>query len=98
MTTVPGKPDLAFTRQKVCVFVDGDFWHGRNWDNLVTQLQRRANPGYWIPKIAANMQRDRLNTNALQAAGWQVVRIWETDVLADPGRAADSVMAQLQAR
>ena len=28
---LPGKPDIAFTKYKVAVFCDGDFWHGHNW-------------------------------------------------------------------
>src|SRR5438105_3225796 len=29
---LPGRPDLVFARWRLAVFVDGDFWHGRDWD------------------------------------------------------------------
>src|SRR5688572_23409224 len=48
---VPGRPDLAFPSALVAVFCDGDFWHGRNWPQLRTQLRGRANGDYWIAKI-----------------------------------------------
>lgn len=67
------RPDIAFTRKKVAVFVDGCFWHscpehGRN---------PGVNEGYWSPKLRRNAERDRDQTRLLQNEGWQVVRIWE---------------------
>ncbi|MBI5617507.1 MAG: very short patch repair endonuclease [Gammaproteobacteria bacterium] len=56
---LPGRPDLVFPRARVAVFCDGDFWHGRDWLVLREKLERRANPGYWIPKIEMNIRRDR---------------------------------------
>ena len=51
---LPGKPDIVFRRQKVAVFVDGDFWHGRDWERLQTKLSRGANADYWVRKIEYN--------------------------------------------
>lgn len=67
------RPDLAFTRKRVAVFVDGCFWHccpehGR---------PPLSNTAYWGPKLARNAQRDQLDTERLEAAGWRVVRVWE---------------------
>ncbi len=78
---LPGKPDMVFTRAKVVVFCDGDFWHGRDWDKLKKNLARRKNPGYWIPKIKYNIDRDKQQTQNLKQMGWHVIRIWETDIL-----------------
>ena len=86
-----GSPDLVFSRQRVCVFCDGDYWHGRRWAHLSKQLARRANGQYWLAKIAANRARDRRSTRQLRASGWTVIRLWETDVLADPETAARHV-------
>lgn len=88
---LPGKPDLVFPRDKVAVFCDGDFWHGRNWRERKRRLKRGSNPGYWIPKIEANMARDRRQAQSLRRGGWRVVRLWETDILKDPSRAASRV-------
>lgn len=72
----PGSPDLAWPRRKVAVFVDGALWHGH---------PSRYKPGrsgaYWDEKIARNVERDRQNDRDLEALGWQVVRIWDFEVM-----------------
>jgi DNA mismatch endonuclease (patch repair protein) len=78
---LPGRPDFAFPRARVCVFCDGDFWHGRDWDVLRERLARRANADYWIAKLERNRERDQEQTRVLKELGWTVVRVWETDVL-----------------
>ena len=80
-TWLSGKPDLLFYRARVVVFCDGDFWHGRHWSRRRKKLSAGHNAPYWIAKIRANMRRDRLHQRALEAAGWQVLRFWESDIL-----------------
>lgn len=87
-----------FSRVKVVVFCDGDFWHGRNWDSLKVKLAHRANAPYWIAKIQSNIQRDRLTTERLQADGWLVLRVWETDVRSDPNRVAAQIAHAVTSR
>jgi DNA mismatch endonuclease (patch repair protein) len=67
------RPDIAFTARRVAVFVDGCFWH------VCPEHGTRPanNTWYWGPKLARNIERDRTADAALEAAGWQVVRIWE---------------------
>lgn len=77
---LPGTPDIIFSRIELAVFVDGDFWHGRNWETRKDKLSRGANPDYWIRKIAYNMERDFQNNGKLTRMGWLVVRLWETDL------------------
>lgn len=67
------RPDVVFTRQRVAIFVDGCFWHSCPEHGAAP----RVNTGYWNPKLERNQQRDRENTEALESAGWTVVRIWE---------------------
>jgi len=86
-----GNPDLVFRTAKIAVFCDGDFWHGRDWLRLKRELLRRHNAIYWIAKIARNRERDRKVSRELVRAGWQVVRIWETDILRNPVRIACSI-------
>lgn len=88
LAELPGKPDIVFTRARVAVFCDGDFWHGRNWRRLSAQLQKRANAAYWCEKIRTNMLRDRRTTQLLEKQDWRVVRLWEGDIKANPERAA----------
>jgi DNA mismatch endonuclease (patch repair protein) len=94
---LPGVPDLALTRARIAVFVDGDFWHGRDWERRQRRLAEGANPGYWVAKIAYNRERDRRNDALLAGLGWRVLRLWETDILKDPQAAARRV-ADLLAR
>ena len=65
--------DVAFTRRKVAIFVDGCFWH-RCPDHGTTP---KSNRSYWIPKLNDNVERDRRVTADLVAQGWHVVRVWE---------------------
>lgn len=88
---LPGRPDIVFVRERVVVFCDGDFWHGRNLEQRLARLQSGHNAGYWVAKVEANVARDRRQTEALHAARWRVLRLWETDILKHPGAAATVV-------
>lgn len=96
---VPTRPrrtiDVAFTRAKVAVFVDGCFWHGcpehGTWP--------RSNAQWWATKIGRNRERDADTDAVLAAAGWTVVRLWEhespeaalAEVAAEVARAREAV-------
>ena len=88
---LPGRPDLIFPGAKAAIFCDGDFWHGRDWDNLKIALGRRANPDYWIAKIGYNRERDTEVTQQLTNTGWRVLRLWEREIVNDPAWAAKQV-------
>lgn len=77
-----GKPDIVFSKKKIAIFIDGDFWHGYNW--AIKKKDLKSNRKYWIPKIERNIQRDREVNTLLESEGWQVLRFWEHDVLNDP--------------
>ena len=83
---LPGKPDVVFTRVKLAVFIDGDFWHGHNWairnyGSLEDELQRYS--PFWQEKIRRNVERDRATTESLESMGWVVMRLWESDIEKD---------------
>lgn len=65
--------DIVFTKRKVVVFVDGCFWHG--CPEHATAPKNNAE--WWREKLAANVERDRRNSAALDGLGWTVIRIWE---------------------
>jgi DNA mismatch endonuclease, patch repair protein len=69
------RADIAFTRAKVAVFIDGCFWHGCP-DHGTTP---RTNSRFWSEKIERNRARDADTTELLSAAGWTVMRFWEHD-------------------
>ncbi|WP_283678368.1 very short patch repair endonuclease [Lentilactobacillus sp. Marseille-Q4993] len=76
---IPGSPDIAITRYKIAVFVDGEFWHGKNWNDRKEKLKR--NRDYWIKKIEENINRDKRVDVTLAKMGWIPVHFWEEDVL-----------------
>lgn len=86
-----GRPDIAFPGARLVIFVDGDFWHGRNWQARRRKLLHGTNPQYWIAKIESNMRRDRRQTEALEREGWCVMRFWEGEVLRNPLGIARSI-------
>jgi len=73
---IVGKPDFAFPKQKVAVFVDGCFWHGCPKHGV----QPKGNEEFWLIKLEANKARDRRVNRELRTKGWRVFRIWEHDL------------------
>ena len=81
----PIRLDIAFTRLRVAVFVDGCFWHRCPEHCQVP----RSNRSYWEPKLSRNVDRDRRVDAALAAGGWVPVRVWEhEDLIASAERVA----------
>ena len=76
---IPGSPDIVFKGKKIAVFVDGEFWHGKDWELKKNTIHK--NRDYWIPKIERNIQRDQQNTRALHDKGWIVLRFWQRDIM-----------------
>lgn len=80
VASLPGCPDLVFRREKVAVFADGDFWHGRHLAQRLARLSQGHNGEYWTRKILANVARDRRTRRHLRSLGWHVIRVWESDI------------------
>jgi len=83
MKNLPGKPDIVFTKAKIAIFCDGDFWHGHNWvirgmASLDKELERYSQ--FWRDKILGNIKRDKEKTSQLEADGWTVIRLWESSI------------------
>ncbi|WP_088974475.1 very short patch repair endonuclease [Micromonospora coxensis] len=91
LRSLPGRPDIAYTRWRLAIFVDGVFWHGHP-DHFKPES---AKP-YWKEKISRNQERDRENDAALAAMGWTVLRIWDLEVKSDPSTAARRVTEHLR--
>lgn len=96
-----GKPDIIFPRARVVVFVDGDFWHGNQWqlrglDSLEQQFVNSPNATYWTEKIRRNMARDERTTRSLDAAGWKVMRFWESRLAIDFERCVKEIENQVR--
>lgn len=72
-----GRPDIALPRKKKAVFIDGDFWHGRDYQRIV---RTKPSGDYWIEKIKGNMERDKVQRKRLKKDGWKILVIWESDL------------------
>lgn len=98
---LPGKPDLVFASRKLALFIDGDYWHGRQWkkrgfSSLEAQMKRVNNADYWIKKITGNIERDKKHTRALKSQGWRVIRIWESDLKTRGEKEIEKVVRKIE--
>ncbi len=77
---LPGRPDLVFRKRRCAVFVHGCFWHRHGCRKTTTPKSRLD---YWVPKFAANVERDKRNEAKLEEDGWRVFIAWECEVAQD---------------
>jgi DNA mismatch endonuclease (patch repair protein) len=75
--TVFGKPDLTFKKLKIAIFVDSEFFHGKDWE---TRKKPQTNAEFWVEKIERNMQRDVEVNFYLESQNWKVLRFWSEDI------------------
>ena len=85
-----GTPDVAITRYRIAIFVDGDFWHAKgHQENPGEQIA--TNKEFWQKKLARNVERDKEVNDQLTEHGWLVLRFWESDIRKN----MDSVIAEI---
>lgn len=86
------RADVVFGSARVAVYVDGCFWHSCP-DHATVPT---ANREWWVAKLEANVRRDRDSDDRLRSAGWQVVRIWEHEAVADAANLVEAVVRSVQ--
>jgi len=84
---------VVFSKEKVAVFADGEFWHGYRFPSW----RRKMSP-WRQEKIESNRARDRRNFAKLRRVGWKVIRIWGRDVERDPAACAGRVIGAVKRR
>ena len=94
VTSVFGKPDLAFIGKKIAVFCDSEFWHGYDWEHRKGDI--KSHQEFWIPKIERTIKRGEEVTQYLQEQGWTVLRFWGKDIKRDPAACADLIVKVLK--
>ena len=87
---------FAVLRYNIAIFVDGEFWHGQNWEERKPRLKR--NREYWIAKIEENIARDIRDDKALRAQDWYVIHFWEKEVLKDTDGCISSIRELVESR
>lgn len=93
---LPGRPDIVIKKYRLAIFVDGEFWHGYRWQENKGRLKK--NTGFWIPKIERNIQKDRINVQALRALGYTVFRFWSGEVQKNPSACVNQVMLYIETK
>jgi DNA mismatch endonuclease, patch repair protein len=75
---IQGRPDFAFPKMRIAVFIDGCFWHrcSRCYDGHIPKQNRH----YWVEKLARNKRRDNRNNRILRSQGWRVFRVRECSI------------------
>lgn len=90
-------------RERVAVFVDGDYWHARRLRQIGlpafrASLRRLANRQYWLAKFTGRVKRDELIASQLRREGWYVLRFWESDINKDVAPAVRRIVKVLARR
>jgi DNA mismatch endonuclease (patch repair protein) len=81
-----GKPDIAIKKYKLVLFIDGDFWHGNNWEERHFSSREdmlASYSDYWQKKIRRNIERDKEVNEYYQTNGWTILRFWTSVIKKD---------------
>lgn len=87
-----GTPDIVFEKEKICIFLDSDFWHGwqyPRWKHLMKN-------DFWREKINNNRKRDIRTSRILRKSGWIVLRFWEHQILNKPNEVIKKIDSSLK--
>lgn len=90
---LPGKPDIVLSKYRIAIFVHGCFWHQHR--GCVDCSNPKTNSGYWRPKLAANVERDRKHRRLLRKLRWKSIVIWECDAR---GKLSEALIAKLKSK
>lgn len=94
--SLPGTPDIVIKKYKLAIFVDGEFWHGFEWNNKRETI--KSNRLFWIPKIERNMQKDICVNKALRDMDYVVFRFWTQDILKNLPKVLNQIELFLETR
>jgi DNA mismatch endonuclease (patch repair protein) len=73
-----GTPDLTFKKLKIAIFVDSEFFHGKDWESQKDRV--KTNTEFWQKKIERNIQRDIEVNIYLESQNWKVLRFWSEQI------------------
>lgn len=74
-----GKPDVCFPKNKVLIFINGEFWHGKNFNK-----EGKSYSDFWYRKIGNNIKRDKRIQKQLRSRGWHILNLWGRDIMKNP--------------
>lgn len=88
--SVFGKPDLTFRRYRLAIFVDSEFWHGKDWETK--KYEHKSNQDFWYKKIERNIARDKEVNKKLLKDRWKILRFWGMDVTKNLGNCISIIL------
>ena len=88
--TIFGKPDLSIKKLKLAIFVDSEFWHGKDWN--IKKEEIKTNREFWYKKIEGNIERDKEVNSKLKSFGWIVLRFWGKEVSKKTRNCTDKII------
>lgn len=91
---VYGTPDIVFTKYKLAIFCDSEFWHGKDWGSKDWRI--RSNQEFWTEKIERNMARDRVVNVTLAEQGYVVLRFWGEDIMKNTDACVEKIVTTLE--
>jgi len=91
--SVFGKPDFTFKSKKIAIFVDSEFWHGKDWQ--LRKHDHKSNQDFWLKKIERNIERDKEVNEQLASEGWKVIRFWGKDIKSNLVSCVDKIATLL---
>lgn len=90
---LPGSPDISIPRHRIAIFVDGEFWHGKDWETRKSRLRR--NREYWIEKIEENIARDKRVDEQLRNMDWIPMHFWSKEALKDTDACVSDILGMI---
>ena len=92
--SVFGKPDLTIKKYKIAIFVDSEYFHGKDWNTEKYRI--KTNREFWWKKIEENQRRDQTVNRFLVDKGWKVLRFWSKEVLENLNLCVDEIITVIR--
>ena len=94
--SVFGKPDLTITKFKIAIFVDSEYFHGKDWET--DKYKIKSNREFWWKKIEENQKRDQIVNSFLVDKEWKVLRFWSKEIRKNLNLCTNEIIAVINER
>lgn len=92
--SVFGKPDLTIKKYKIAIFIDSEYFHGKDWETKKYRI--KTNREFWWGKIEDNQRRDQIVTSFLVEKGWKVLRFWSLEIRKNLNLCVDKIITEIR--